>query len=122
MPGIFADRPKCPSITPSSPKNAEGRVDHLAQRGCFGLGLTGVAPLHHPKPLIWSGPCATNPIGGARVSGLAQSGFNEVAHSARPTPQRRATSQNPPDSHLADFLIQASGWVWRPVCDGQALF
>ena len=41
--------------------------------------------VHHGKPFIWSGHCATNPIGCARVSGLVQSGFNEVAHSARPT-------------------------------------
>jgi hypothetical protein len=29
---------------------------------------------------------------------FVQSGFNEVAHSAKITAQRRATSQNPPDS------------------------
>ena len=51
-----------------------------------------------------------------------QTGFNEVAHSAKPAPQRRATSQNPPDSQVVDSLIQAAGWDWRPVCDGQALF
>lgn len=33
-----------------------------------------------------------------RVSGFAQSGFNEVARRAKPYHHRRATSQNPPDS------------------------
>ncbi len=85
MPASLPIRPKRTSISPSSPPNAQRRVKHPGQRGRFSLVLTGVAALHHPKPLIWTGHGATNPIGCARVSGLIQSGFNEVAHSARPT-------------------------------------
>jgi hypothetical protein len=43
----------------------------------------------------------------ARVSGLAQSGFNEVAHRAKIEDHRRATSQNPPDSQEGAEVIQA---------------
>ena len=82
----------------------------MGQRCRFGLACTGMAALHHPKLLIWSEPRDTNPIGRARFSGLAQSGFNEVAHSARPDPQRRATSQNPPDSQEGEYLIQGGFW------------
>ena len=48
----------------------------------------------------------TNPIVRSRVSRSVQSGFNEVTHSVRPDPQRRATSQKPPDSQGLVFLIQ----------------
>jgi transposase len=55
-----------------------------------------------------SRPHGTNPIGVARVSGLAQSGFNEVAHRTRIDAYRRATSQKPPDSQdLRDRVIDA---------------
>ena len=37
-------------------------------------------------------------------------GFNEVALSARPVPQHRATSQNPPDSSGGEILIRDTGW------------
>jgi len=44
----------------------------------------------------------------ARVSGFAQSGFNEVAHGAKIPAQRRATLQKPPDSKdLRDRVIDA---------------
>ena len=44
----------------------------------------------------------------SRVSGFVQSGFNEVAHSAKPDTQRRATSQNPPDSARESSVV--AGW------------
>ncbi|MBV2151086.1 hypothetical protein KRZ98_23070, partial [Sphingobium sp. AS12] len=59
---------------------------------------------------------ATNPIAVARVSGLAQSGFNEVAHGAMTPAFRRATSQKPPDSHGGNFLIHRS--KHEESCDG----
>ncbi|CCV11660.1 hypothetical protein MESS4_330209 [Mesorhizobium sp. STM 4661] len=57
-----------------------------------------MAALHHTKPLTWNRLRDTNPIARGRVSGFAQSDFNEVAHRAKPDHLRRATSQNPPDS------------------------
>jgi hypothetical protein len=61
-----------------------------------------------PKPVSRNPRSNTNPIADGRVSGFAQSGFNEVAHRAKPDDHRRATSQNPPDSQDADFLIRCS--------------
>ena len=58
----------------------------------------------------------TNPIVRSRVSRSVESGFNEVTHSVRPDPQRRATSQKPPDSQGLVFLIR---WSKREeACDG----
>jgi len=111
VPGSLPIRPKRRCITPSSPQNVERRDNHRGQRCSFGLLLTGTAALYRLKPLVWSGHCATNPIGCARVSGLAQSGFNEVAHSARPDPQRRATSQNPPDSRPRNNRINLRSYL-----------
>jgi hypothetical protein len=39
----------------------------------------------HQKPLTQSRHRSTNPIARGRVSGFVQSGFCEIAHSARPT-------------------------------------
>ena len=64
---------------------------------------------------------ATKPIV-ALVSGLAQSGFNEVARTARIDPQRRATSQKPPDSQPVENLIHDAGWNWRPARYGSGAF
>jgi hypothetical protein len=67
-----------------------------------------------------SRPHGTNPIGTARVSGFAQSGFNEVAHGAKIRAQRRATSQKPPDSQSGFGVIHgASDQRREPMPDAE---
>jgi hypothetical protein len=53
-------------------------------------------------------PIASPPCPPSRA--FVQSGFNEVALSAKPRRHRRATSQNPPDSQISGVLIQHAGW------------
>jgi hypothetical protein len=53
-------------------------------------------------------PIASPPCPPSRA--FVQSGFNEVALSAKPRRHRRATSQNPPDSQIRRLLIQHAGW------------
>jgi len=53
-------------------------------------------------------PIASPPCPPSRA--FVQSGFNEVALSAKPRRHRRATSQNPPDSQIGRFLIHHAGW------------
>lgn len=80
---------------------ADRRADRLLRCYQFGIATIGMVVLDHPSPAHSDQCCRTKPIGRVRVSGFAQSGFNEVAHSAKIDPQRRATSQNPPDSQGA---------------------
>jgi len=98
MPAILSTNQRDPSVPSSLPKNVNRRVDRLSRHRRFGLVSTNRAASHLPKPPNWNRPRHTNPIARGRVSGFAQSGFNEVAHRAEPDRHRRATSQNPPDS------------------------
>jgi hypothetical protein len=59
---IFPTSPKSRRIPPSTPKDADGRVDRLAQRRRLGLVFTDMAALHHTKPLTWNKLRDTNPI------------------------------------------------------------
>ena len=106
MPGILSTNRRAQALLRSLPKNANGRVDRLSRHRRFGLVSTDSAALHHPKPFTGNRPRDTNPIARGRVSGFAQSGFNEVAHRAKPDHHRRATSQNPPDSAGVAVVIQ----------------
>ncbi|MER8541352.1 hypothetical protein NKH17_18090 [Mesorhizobium sp. M1334] len=108
---IFPTSPKSRRITPQHAQDADGRVYHLGQRRRLGLVFTDMAALHHTKPLTWNGLRDTNPTARGRVSGFAQSGFNEVAHRPKPDHHRRATLQIPPDSRRGDFVIQDAGWA-----------
>ena len=100
MPGICSTNRRAQALPRSRPKKANGRVNRLARRRRCGLVFTDMAALHHPRPLTWNTPRNTNPIVRGGVSPFAQSGFNEVAHRAKPDLHRRATSQNPPDSQI----------------------
>ena len=83
---------------------------YRCSRCSLSLAETAVIATAAPTKSVTDTPLGTNPIAVARVSGLAQSGFNEVAHSAKPDAHRRATSQNPPDSQEAESVIQADHW------------
>ena len=84
MPCFLSTDPKSTSITPQPTQNAAGRVNRLARRRRCSLVFTDRAALHHPKPFTRNRPRDTNPIARGRVSGFAQSGFNEVANRAKP--------------------------------------
>ena len=101
------------SATPQPAQISVGRVDYLDQCGQYAIVLTCLVASDHTSPVTSNQRRSTNPIGRERVSGFAQSGFNEVAHSAMIPAFRRATSQNPPDSQSVRFLIQPAGWEWR---------
>jgi hypothetical protein len=77
---------------------------YLVSQG-IGVATTGVGTLRHPKPVASTRRSNTNPIARGRVSGLAQSGFNEVA-------QRQARRSPPRD------LTEPSRFPWRSNCVG----
>src|SRR4029078_3586157 len=56
-------------------------------------------------------PIASPPCPPSRA--FVQSGFNEVAPSAKPRRHPRTTSQNPPDSQIGMSVIQAPKGVWH---------
>ena len=56
MPGIFGDPPEVSKYYSKPFQNADGCVNHLGQRRPFRLVCTGMAALHHPKPLLWNRP------------------------------------------------------------------
>jgi hypothetical protein len=92
------DQPKSTSITPQPAQKCQRTRRSPQSTSALRPRLHRQAALHHPRPLTWNRPRDTNPIARGRVSAFAQSGFNEVAHRAKPDLHRRATSQNPPDS------------------------
>lgn len=93
------------SATPQPAQISVRRIDYLDLCRQYGIILTSMVALDHPGPVPSNQRRGTNPIGRQRVSGLAQSGFNEVAHGTRTPALRRATSQNPPDSLVGVLVI-----------------
>jgi hypothetical protein len=79
-------------------QNADGPAGHRDQHHQFDIADTDTGLFRCPKSIPWSWRRSTNPIARDRVSGFAQSGFNEVARHAKIDAHRRATSQKPPDS------------------------
>jgi hypothetical protein len=77
------------SATPQPAYISVWRVDYLDLCRQYGIVLTSTVALDHPGPVARNQRRGTNPIDRARVSGLVQSGFNEVAshHDASVAPR-----------------------------------
>lgn len=77
------------SATPLTAQISASRGNYLDLCRQYGIVLSSMMVLVRPDPLAQKKCRGTNPIGRARISGLVQSGFNEVAphHDASVAPR-----------------------------------
>lgn len=79
MSAILQFRSPDSSAVPKSAQISVWRVDYLDLCRQYGIVLTSTVISDHPRPVARNQRRGTNPIARERVSGLVQSGFNEVA-------------------------------------------